>query len=246
MLKIALCDDVAIQLNMLEDMVNSYVFDSGIDAEIKSFGSGEALLEYVDKNSFFDIYILDMIMPGIKGIELGLELRNRKDNGKIIYLTATSEYAVESYQVAAFFYLLKPLSKKNIYEVLNKARAEITRQEIAAMDYKDGMEHYEIKSRDGKIMVRVGDIDYVDIVNRAPNYHMSDGSIIECVMLRGPFIESIKLLADKDIMFLASNNLLINIANVELVDKNQVSFRGGQVFYPSKKATAAIYQKIMK
>ena len=50
----------------------------------------------------FDIYILDIIMPGCSGIQLGKDLRRADPDGKILHLTSSAEYALESCRVKAF------------------------------------------------------------------------------------------------------------------------------------------------
>ena len=64
----------------------------------------------------FDIYLLDVIMPGQNGIELGLSIREFDQGGRIIYLTASSDFAVDSYRAKASDYLLKPLDKSRLFQ----------------------------------------------------------------------------------------------------------------------------------
>lgn len=240
MRKLALCDDVSVQLDMLEDIVKSYCSDTGLRTEIKSFPSGEALLADVDANGSFDVYILDMIMPGIKGIELGTALRDRGDKGKIIYLTATAEYAVDSYSVDAFFYLLKPIGRKKIYDVLDRARTQLLKENADSI-MEDTGRCFEFKSRDGSKLIRLGDITYVNIVDRGLCYHLVNGDSIEGPMLRIPFHDAVEDIASEEGFELAGSHLLVNLKNIELADKNKVRFVGGEVIYPSKNACSAIY-----
>lgn len=64
-------------------------------------------------------------MPDINGIKLGEQLRQDGYNGKIIYLTSSEEFAVNSYKVKAFDYLLKPLNKTEFFSTLNEAISAI-------------------------------------------------------------------------------------------------------------------------
>ena len=239
MIRIALCDDVSVQLSMVNDIVDRYCRDNKIEAEIHKFLSGEQLLGDVEKNGFFDLYVLDMIMPGIRGIELGQVLREKGDRGKIIYLTATSEYAVESYEVDAFFYLLKPISKSNLYKVLDKAIVEISPVSELIDDRK-----IEIKTREGGQLVCYHDIAYVDIVNRGLCYHMMDNSELEGPMLRIPFAEGVKQLAESGSFVFAGSYMLVNAANVDKADKNSVTFKNGIEMFPSKTAAQQLYEQL--
>lgn len=65
-----------------------------------------------------DILLLDINMPEITGIEL---LRTLKDPPLVIFTTAYSEYAVESYELNAVDYLLKPIAFDRFLKAINKA-----------------------------------------------------------------------------------------------------------------------------
>lgn len=243
MIKIGLCDDISVQLSIVGDIVGKYCDEHNIDVKIKEFESGEDLLEYVDRNGFFDIYILDMILPGIRGIEIGQSLRNKGDRGKIVYLTATSEFAVESYEVDAFFYLLKPISRESLYRVLDKTIDAIDDEKNA--EYSSEEKTFEVKTHDGKKVVKTRDILYVDIVNRGLAFHMCDGTILEGPMLRIPFSEAVKQLTQCVKFTFAGQHLLINIANVEKADRTSVTFVNDEVLYLSKTAGNALCEKLL-
>ncbi len=121
MIKIALCDDNAMQQEILKDQVSDYINNKNLDTEVTVFSSGLDLLDYIEKNGGFDIYILDMIMPGMKGIDLGASLRQMGDNGVIIYLTVTNAFVSRALEVKASIYLLKPIRSEQLASVLDNA-----------------------------------------------------------------------------------------------------------------------------
>lgn len=65
-----------------------------------------------------DILLLDIHMPDLNGIELA---RTLKDVPAIIFTTAYSEYALESYEVSAVDYLLKPIALPRFIQAIKKA-----------------------------------------------------------------------------------------------------------------------------
>lgn len=241
MIKIGLCDDISVQLSIIYDIVEKYCNDHNLEVRIKEFESGEALLDYVNENGFFDIYFLDMILPGVQGIEIGQKLRAMGDDGKIVYLTATSEYAVESYEVNAYFYLLKPISKDSIFKVLDKAIEEIE----DAIELEERSEkNIEVKTHNGKQIVRVKDILYVDIVNRGLCFHMTDGNLLEGPMLRIPFSEAVANLTAYDTFVFAGSHLLVNTKNVEKAERTNVTFKNGEQLFLSKNAGNSLYDRL--
>lgn len=244
MIKIALCDDNSVQLNILEDLLSAYADESELDIDTVCFLSGEKLLTAVDGGYHADIYILDMIMPGIKGIELGKELRRRGDDGRIIYLTATAEYAVDSYQVGAFFYILKPISRQKINDVLNNAISSLTKDRADKFSGDSGDRHVELKTKEGRKSILVSELLYVDIINRSLAYHLADGSVLQSAMLRVPFADAVAELMNDSALFLAAPHLLINLGRIKKADKSSVTFANHETIFPSRGACEAILNQI--
>ncbi len=235
MIRIALCDDISEQLELIEEIVSEYVKERGVAARVHCFHSGAELLEVVKSTCFFDIYLLDMIMPEMKGIDVGMQLRAIGDEGKIIYTTATADYAVDSYSVGAFYYMLKPISVSRVYEVLDRAIKEIEEEEPASIN---------VKTKNGLKVISTDDILYVDIVNRSLAYHLKDENSVEGLTLRVPFMEAVASLLGGKTFVTCGASVVINVDNVDAVDREKVTFKGGSTLFPSKNACASFYEKM--
>lgn len=118
MLRMGICDDEEVIRDLIEFFINEYAAKNSLVFEIEKYGSGIKLLE--DKKKL-DLVFMDVDMPGKNGIEIGKVLRNRGEKLKIIYISAYPEYAAESYDVRADFYLLKPINKGKFFDVLDKS-----------------------------------------------------------------------------------------------------------------------------
>ena len=104
-LQFALCDDEPDQRALLGGLVRQYLEGRpGLSARLSLFSGGAELLSQVEAVGGFDLYLLDIIMPGFSGIDLGLRLRELGEDGPILYLTTSPEYAVDSYLAQAFYY----------------------------------------------------------------------------------------------------------------------------------------------
>ena len=109
MLHIAICDDEQEQLALSEKLLQEYhELHPELNLRVDTFSSGAALLEHLRTTGSFDIYLLDILMPGENGIELGLKIRKTDQCGRIFYLTTSPDYAIDSYLTKASQYLLKP------------------------------------------------------------------------------------------------------------------------------------------
>ena len=83
--------------------------------QVFPFPSGYALLDGAEEQGGFDLYLLDVLMPGLDGIQTGAKLRAQGDPGEIVYLTNSRDHAVESYGVRAFYYLVKPVEAEALF-----------------------------------------------------------------------------------------------------------------------------------
>lgn len=119
MLRIAVCDDSPVFLEKAVNLIRHWVDQSGISAEIYSFDNGDDL---IDKNATMrmDIVFLDIIMPMLNGMDTARELRQKDTAVRIIFLTSSPEFALESYEVKAQGYLLKPVGYEKIKEILDE------------------------------------------------------------------------------------------------------------------------------
>ncbi len=76
--------------------------------EIESFTDAFEALEFLNDNNA-DLALLDIDMPGMKGIDLASNMKEKCPDIKVIFLTGYSEYAVDAYAMHASGYLLKPI-----------------------------------------------------------------------------------------------------------------------------------------
>ena len=177
MVKVALCDDNKIQIGLLLDYLNLFNQKHPGMIEVTAFYSGTELLDKA-KNDGFDIYILDLIMPEINGMDVARELRKAKDKGKIVFLTSTKDYVFEAFSVKASDYLLKPISPEKLFEKIRELCGEIEEEKPFMVT---------VKSVKGECIFPLKDILFIENVNRSPHFHLAGGKVIEGVSRREKF-----------------------------------------------------------
>ncbi|HUI32479.1 MAG TPA: LytTR family DNA-binding domain-containing protein [Dysgonamonadaceae bacterium] len=107
-------DDEPLAIELLE----SYVAKTSFLKLTGSYSSAIQAMQDITKQSV-DIIFLDIQMPEISGMEFARFMD--KENTRIIFTTAFSEYALEGYRVDALDYLLKPISYTNFLVATKKA-----------------------------------------------------------------------------------------------------------------------------
>ena len=119
MIKIAFCDDDMEVLHQMNELLDRYRVERNEDITYAAFQSPFELLTEIEKGIRPDILFLDVVMPGQNGMDVAKEIRQYDTNMKIIFLTSSPEFAVESYSVGAYFYQLKPIWEGSFFRLMD-------------------------------------------------------------------------------------------------------------------------------
>ena len=144
MLKIAVCDDEQLYLNKSRAMLDQYAAARDIDITEEAFSNSSALIDSIETGVRHDIDLLDIYMPGISGMSVATELRSRGVRSPIIFLTSSTEHAVEAFGVDATHYLLKPYTQQNFFSAMDKAMQSISSHAEESIVLKIGGEYQNI------------------------------------------------------------------------------------------------------
>ncbi len=121
MIKLTYCDDSMLQRRAIDEWLKIYSAKKGVTIEGVPFSTGNDLLAAVENGASFDIYILDIIMPGLKGTEVAAKLREYTQDGKFIFLSSSSVFDDTVNGVDTVGYLIKPIVAEQLYDMLDKA-----------------------------------------------------------------------------------------------------------------------------
>lgn len=117
-MKIAICDDDRNELLQIQTLLDLYAQERQMEFIVKEYHSSFELASAA-ANETFQIYLLDVLMPVLNGIDLAREIRLMDKAADILFLTSSPEFAVESYMVKASNYLLKPVQKEILFQALD-------------------------------------------------------------------------------------------------------------------------------
>lgn len=175
MIEICFCDDEEQEHMVLKKLAGEFLSEhTGLLLRFHYFDSPAVLLDFIEKNGGFDLYILDVLMPGMSGIELAGQIRSRCKAAEIIFLTVSREYAVEAFGVKASGYLLKPVCKADFDEVLLSCiRQRLASQENAALT---------LKTKDGLRRICLRDLVLVESFDHTRVLTLSDDTVLETVV----------------------------------------------------------------
>jgi DNA-binding LytR/AlgR family response regulator len=102
MLRIAICDDDRSDRERIHGYLSEYLEGKEIHAEVRVFDHPDKLIQECE--SFRpQLYLLDIVMPMLTGIQAERELRWNQPDAQIIFATSESSYALESFDVMVNF-----------------------------------------------------------------------------------------------------------------------------------------------
>lgn len=110
MLSIAVCDDEVMECCNIAEKVKEIMAQLKISCMIRQYYSGQELIQSPDH---FDIIFLDIIMRGMDGMRAAQRIREKAFDKILIFISSSREFALEAYDVEAFWYLLKPIDEKS-------------------------------------------------------------------------------------------------------------------------------------
>ena len=227
-MRIAICDDEErCRVQVLEFLREYSRSHTEHHPDISVFSAGEDLLEAAGKLGGFDIYILDIVMPHMDGIRLGTELRSRGYDGKIIYLTSSKEYAIDSFRVKPFHYILKPFDRADFRAVLDEAVDAMAEQKQKSII---------VKTQDSRIKIHLHRILYAELSRRTVQYHMTDGRTVESIHIRSSFTEAVQELLQDNRFCLCGAEMLVNLQHLIEVENECLVFKNSCRLNAGKKA----------
>lgn len=125
-MRIALVDDEIVQLQNLRELLthelNSLIRHT--PHQIDSYRSGRSFLDHWHAGQY-DVIILDIFMGELTGVDVAKEIRNTDPDVKLVFCSRSNEFAAESYQVNAQYYLVKPATPGSISNMLQRLNLEL-------------------------------------------------------------------------------------------------------------------------
>lgn len=118
---IAICDDCAHDRKSLCRALQAFLAENGQGAEIDSIEDGAVLLAMEPELlSEVELFFLDIYMERSNGFDVARALRTRGVAAPIVFLTSSPDFAVQSYEVEAFSYLLKPVLQDKLKALMQR------------------------------------------------------------------------------------------------------------------------------
>ncbi len=235
MLSVCICDDDAGDAARIQALARRFAGEHPeFPMKLQSFSSTFDLLERMEVEGGFDVYLLDILMPRIKGLEVAKRIRDRGETAEIVFLTSSPEYALDAFGVAACGYLLKPVEKEQFDKAMLAAARRVTRPEEAVI---------VLKTREGLRKVLLRELAAVESFNHDRVCCLTDGSKLVTADTLGALKER---LADDGRFFSPHRAYIINLEHVTALNATDVVLSTGQRIPVARASMAALKRAYME
>lgn len=229
MLKIAVCDDNEEHISALRKMLNEWSDAKPFAVIIYEYQSAESFLfSYSDIPC--DIILLDIEMKNLNGMQLAKKLRENGDMLPVIFITGYSDYIGEGYDVQALHYLLKPVEKEKLFEVLDKYTKK-----------HDPQNDVVLFCGDKNVRVNSENIRYCEAMGKKTEVHIPNENVLVCNM----GINDLQKILGENFIF-CHRSYLINLRFIKSISKTEIEIDGGEKIPLSRRLYKQVNEKFIE
>ena len=235
MLRIAICDDQPKELEIVNEYIKEYLEANKLEADIKEFPHPDKLLKAIETESFH-LYILDIVMPMVNGLELGKEIRRRDREAQIIYATTEPQYALQAYAASPINYLIKPLDKQQLFDTLTLA--------VSKADLAEELT-FTVKTADSLRVIKLSDVACCEYCSHTVIFSLINGEEVVSRTIREKFADYCTPILEDRHFLQCHTSFLVNMRRVERFAKDSFRLRGGRIVPIAAKQYATVRDTYM-
>ena len=185
---------------------------------IGSFNSASTASDFMEQH-VTDLVFLDIQMPGLTGIEFARTL--------VIFTTAYTEYALDSYEVDAIDYLIKPVEAERFQKAVDKAlsyHSLLLKEEKEAIEMVVTADYFFVKAERRYFKVNFSDILFIEGLKDYVIIQLSDQRIITRMSLKAIFD-----LLPKSTFLRVNKSYIVNTGHIESFDNNDIFIKSYEI-----------------
>lgn len=223
-MNIAICDDES----RIREGIGSILRQEFKETVITEFSSGKDLLDAVNQDYMPDIVLMDIAMEGMDGMETARKLRELSDM-ILIFVTGAKEQVFSAFDVGAFHYLLKPVEKKKLLEVVGRAVLEAEKTNARKR-------YMLVKVSGGCRKLNIEDVLYAESNGRKVILHMKQEKL--------EFYDKMEELEHRlgEGFYRCHRSYLVSLAEVRGYDSTSIMLSNGEVIYLAKRKYSEFVQ----
>ena len=230
MIRCIAIDDEPLALRQIAEYIKKTPF-------LELAGQFENAIQAIEgmENTPVDLMFVDINMPDLSGIDFVKTLEN---SPMVIFVTAYSEYALESFKVNAIDYLLKPIGYNDFLRAANKARTYFENMLTHPAKEEGDKDYLFVKSEYKIVRISLKDIIYIEGMREYVRIHLSTGkSLMPLISLR---VLEEQLPSDR--FMRVHRSYIVNLEKITTIDHSRIIF-DGKVYIPVSEQYKDFFQK---
>lgn len=221
-MRVGICDDNENDLKAMAELFRHMAPDHRIDL----FSDSAELLSAVSDGVIYHLLFLDIIMPGMNGMELARQICQISPKTKIVFLTDSAAYALEAFSVRALHYIKKPMTESELLDCLERLNdTRRSRRKVHILS-SSGIQH----------MLFADDIQYAESDAHYWILHLEDGNTVKARMTQAE-IEA----ALGDSFISVSRGLVVNAEFIRKIGSRSCVLKDGREILLSRKKRDIIH-----
>lgn len=231
MINIAVIDDERDVLALIVGKIKSNVSGRN-DIRVFSYNSAETFFDALKNKIRFQIVFSDIGMHGMNGLKLGQKLKSKWPNVYLIYLTSRTEFALESYQIEAYQYILKKDMNERLPDILQKVLSIVEKEMKTFLIVGTSADQKKINFEDILYIQKIKGTKYVE-------YITSD----EALRDRKTMEQAMGEVAGLDFV-LVERGHAVNMHHITRIRDNVITLSNGQEIIISRTRIAAVKEQV--
>jgi len=233
-MNIAICDDDGRFRAQTARSLEVILDKRGLRASVASFRRAEDVVTAVEGGATFDLFLLDIVMPGMDGVALARLMRQRLPASPILFFTTSSDFAVEAFAVGAAHYIVKPFSRAQFLEALDRALALMPANKATGVVFK---------TANGLLNVPFDDLVHSETDEHYQLVQLSDGREF---ITRMSGQELWRIVEPTGQFVRAGLKHIFNLRYIQGVGRDGVTLTGGRVVEVPRRAMPELRERYLK
>lgn len=227
--RFAICDDDPADIQYVTSLISDWNKKLNIPLQIEAYSSAEAFLFACGDDDSVDVLFLDIEMKGINGVELAKRLRTAGAKLQIVFITGYMDYIEQGYDVEALHYLLKPVTREKLENVLERAMERLGARGNAL-----------ILSWCGSVIrLPLDEIRYLEVMKNYVTVHAEEVYSVKRTL------QELERELDES-FYKVHRSYIVNLRFVKKVTKTAVTLKEGQEIPLSRKAYEGLNRALIR
>lgn len=226
---VLVCDDLPEEQAKLGQMIRVYAEKRGVAVGLAFFSGGAELLDAF-RPGRFQILFLDIYMPGLSGMEAARQIRKLDTGCAIVFSTTSQDSGIESFEVQASDYLVKPFRQEDVDSALDWCLEHLP----------ESPRYLTVQSERESVSIPIQSLEYIEITGHLANLHAGR----QIVTAHRGLGELQTAIGSSDFLR-CHRSFLVNMNHIQKTEGNSFRMDSGDLVPISSSDTAQIRERFM-